>query len=47
MRLAEMAERIDIAEAVAIREGHRDEAGAALATATEEVCLFIARLLAA
>ena len=28
------------------REGHRDEAVAAVATATEEVCRFIARLLA-
>jgi HPt (histidine-containing phosphotransfer) domain-containing protein len=47
MRLAEMAERIDIAEAVAVREGHRQEAAAALATATDEVCRFIARSLAA
>ena len=47
MRLAEVAERIDIAEAVAVRNGHRQEAAAALATATEEVCRFIARLPAA
>ena len=47
VRLAEMAERIDIAEAVAVRKGHRQEAAAALATATEEVCRYIARLPAA
>ena len=29
---------------VAVREGHREEAVAAVATATEEVCRFIARL---
>src|SRR5262245_52962793 len=38
VRLAEMAERIDIGEEVAVQERHREEAASALATATEEVC---------
>jgi HPt (histidine-containing phosphotransfer) domain-containing protein len=44
-RFAEMAEQVDIESDVALSEGHRDEAVAALATATDEVCRFIARLL--
>jgi HPt (histidine-containing phosphotransfer) domain-containing protein len=43
MHLAEMAERIDMAEAEAVRQ----EVAAALATAIEEVCRFVARLWAA
>ena len=39
-QLAQMAEKID----VEAREGHREEAAAAVATATEEVGRFIARL---
>ena len=45
-RFAEMAEQIDVEADVALSEGHRDEAVAAVATATEEACRFIARLLA-
>jgi HPt (histidine-containing phosphotransfer) domain-containing protein len=47
LRLAEMAETIDIDQEIAVREGHREEAVAALATATEEVCRYIARLFPA
>ena len=43
-RLAEMAEKVDLEVQMALQEGHRDEAVAAVATATEEVCRFIARL---
>jgi HPt (histidine-containing phosphotransfer) domain-containing protein len=43
-RLAEMAEKVDVEAEMAQREGHRDEAVAAVAMATEEVCRFIARL---
>src|SRR5256885_14025016 len=43
-RFAEMAERVDIEAEMALREGHRDEAVAAVAMAAEEVCRFIARL---
>ena len=43
-RFAEMAERIDVEAEMAREEGHRDEAIAAVATATEEVCRYIARL---
>jgi HPt (histidine-containing phosphotransfer) domain-containing protein len=45
-RFAEMAEQVDIESDAALSEGHRDDAVAALATATDEVCRFIARLLA-
>jgi HPt (histidine-containing phosphotransfer) domain-containing protein len=44
-RFAEMAEQVDIESDVALSEGHRDEAVAALATAIDEVCRFIARIL--
>ncbi len=43
-RFAEMAEKVDVEAEIALREGHRDEAVAAVAMATEEVCRFIARL---
>ena len=43
-RFAEMAERVDVEAEMALREGHRDEAVAAVAMAAEEVCRFIARL---
>ena len=39
-----MAEKVDVEAEMALREGHRDEAVAAVAMATEEVCRFIARL---
>jgi HPt (histidine-containing phosphotransfer) domain-containing protein len=42
-RLAQMAEKIDVEG----HEGHREEAAAAVATATEEVCRYIARLFPA
>jgi HPt (histidine-containing phosphotransfer) domain-containing protein len=42
-QLAQMAEKID----VEARESHREEAAAAVATATEEVCRYIARLFPA
>jgi HPt (histidine-containing phosphotransfer) domain-containing protein len=42
--LAEMAEKVDVEADIALREGHRDEAVAAVAIAAEEVCRFIARL---
>ena len=45
-RLAEMAEQVDIESEAALSEGHRDDAVAALATAVDEVCRFITRLLA-
>jgi len=45
-RFAEMAEQVDIESDAALSEGHRDDAVAALATATDEVCRFITRLLA-
>ena len=44
-RFAEMAEKVDVEADIALREGHRDEAVAAVATAAEEACRFIARLL--
>jgi HPt (histidine-containing phosphotransfer) domain-containing protein len=46
-RFAEMAERIDVEAEMALREGHRDEAVAAVATAADEVCRYIARLFPA
>ena len=45
-RFAEMAERVDVEADMALSEGHRDEAVAAVATAAEEACRFIDRLLA-
>jgi HPt (histidine-containing phosphotransfer) domain-containing protein len=45
-RFAEMAERVDVEADVALSEGHRDDAVAAVATAADEACRFIARLLA-
>jgi len=45
-RLAELAERVDGAK-TAVREGHRDEAAAAVAMAIEEVCRYIERLFPA
>ena len=45
-RFAEMAEQVDVEADVALSEGYRDDAVAALATAIDEVCRFIARLLA-
>ena len=44
-RFAEMAEKIDVEAATAREEGHRDEVVAALATAIEDVCRYIARVL--
>jgi len=44
-RFAEMAERVDVEADVALSEGHRDEAVAAVATAADEACRFISRLL--
>ena len=41
-----MAEKVDV-EADGATEGHRDEAVAAVAMATEEVCRYIARLFPA
>ena len=41
-----MAERVDVEVGLALSEGHRDEAVAAVATAAEEACRFIGRLLA-
>jgi HPt (histidine-containing phosphotransfer) domain-containing protein len=46
-RFAEMAEKIDVEAEMALREGHGDEAVVAVATATEEVCRYIARLFPA
>ena len=46
-RFAEMAERVDVEADLALSEGHRDEAVAAVATAAEEASRFITRLLAA
>jgi HPt (histidine-containing phosphotransfer) domain-containing protein len=43
-RLAEIAEKVDVEADAALREAPRDEAVAAVATATEEACRFIARL---
>jgi HPt (histidine-containing phosphotransfer) domain-containing protein len=44
-RFAEMAERVDVeGDAALFAEGHRDEAIAAIATATDEACRHIARL---
>jgi HPt (histidine-containing phosphotransfer) domain-containing protein len=45
-RFAEMAERVDVEAGLALSEGHRDEAVAAVATAAEEACRYIRRLLA-
>jgi HPt (histidine-containing phosphotransfer) domain-containing protein len=44
-RFAEMAEQVNVESVLAHSEGHRDEALAALATAIDEVCRFITRLL--
>jgi HPt (histidine-containing phosphotransfer) domain-containing protein len=46
-RFAEMAERVDVETDLALSEGHRDEAVAGVATAADEACRFITRLLAA
>ena len=46
VRFAEIAERVDVEADVALSEGHRDEAVAAVATAADEACRFIVRLLA-
>ncbi len=46
-RFAEMAEGVDVEVEMALSEGHRDDAVAAVATAGEEACRYIARLLAA
>jgi HPt (histidine-containing phosphotransfer) domain-containing protein len=43
-RFAEMAEKVDVEAEMALREGHRDEAVAAVAMATEEMCRYVARL---
>jgi HPt (histidine-containing phosphotransfer) domain-containing protein len=43
-RFAEMAEQVDVEADMAHSEGHRDEAIAAVAMATEEACRFIGRL---
>ena len=40
-RFAEMAERVDVEADLALSEGHRDEAVAAVATAAEEACRYI------
>ena len=45
-RFAEIAERVDVEADMALSEGHRDEAIAAVATAAEEACRFINRLFA-
>lgn len=45
-RFAEMAEKLDVAVEATLSEGHRDQAVAALAEATDEVCRYIATLLA-
>jgi hypothetical protein len=42
-----MAEGVDVEVEAALSEGHRDDAVAAVATAGEEACRYIARLLAA
>jgi hypothetical protein len=39
-----MAEKIDVESDLALGEGHRDEAVAAVATAADEVCSYVARL---
>jgi HPt (histidine-containing phosphotransfer) domain-containing protein len=44
-RFAEMAEKIDVEASSAREEGHRDEVIAALTTAVEDVCRYIARVL--
>jgi len=46
-RFAEMAEKIDVEAETAVSEGHRADAVAAVATAIDEVCRYIARVLAA
>jgi HPt (histidine-containing phosphotransfer) domain-containing protein len=46
-RLAELAETIDIEVEALLVESHRDEAVAAVAEASDEVCRFIARLFPA
>lgn len=45
-RIAEMAERIEIETETARAEGHQQDAIAAVAEAIDEVCRYIARLLA-
>ena len=40
-----MAERVDVEADVTLSEGHRDEAVAAVATAGEEACRYIARIV--
>jgi HPt (histidine-containing phosphotransfer) domain-containing protein len=44
-RFAEMAEKIDVEASSAREEGHREEVIAALTTAVEDVCRYIARVL--
>lgn len=44
VRFAQMAEQVDVESGAALGEGHRDEAIAAIATATDEACRHIARL---
>lgn len=46
-RFAEMAERIDVEAEATRQEGLREDAVAAVATATDEVCRYIARLFPA
>jgi HPt (histidine-containing phosphotransfer) domain-containing protein len=43
---AQMAERVDIEGEAASAQGHREKAVAAVASAAEETCRFIARVLA-
>jgi|SRR6185436_20060791 len=45
-RLAEIAEQVNFGSDVALSGAHRDNAVVALATAIDEVCRFINRLLA-
>jgi HPt (histidine-containing phosphotransfer) domain-containing protein len=47
VRFAEMAEQIDVEAEAARSEGHREEVVAAVTTASEEVCRYIARLFPA
>jgi HPt (histidine-containing phosphotransfer) domain-containing protein len=43
-RFAEMAEKIDVEAEVALSEGHREEAVAAVTAASQEVCRYIERI---
>ncbi|HZT48492.1 MAG TPA: Hpt domain-containing protein [Hyphomicrobiaceae bacterium] len=43
-RFAEMAELVDVEADLARREGHREEAIAAVAAAIDEACRFVARI---